>query len=264
VVDRALSIVELLAKSPTGLALSEIADSLSIPRSATHRLLSDLREDGYVRQDREGGSYALTARIVALGFAYLGAAGVSDKIQPGLDRLAEQTGEVVVLAVIDSGRLVRVAKAMGARRGLLYNPNEGSDVYLATTSNGHAWLSCLSEEEALHLVAKQGFSRDVDGPNAPRTIRGLLSLLAAARKRGFAKVFETFEAGTAAMAAPVRSRDSGVPIGTLSIAGPMVRMTDEIMDRFAPDLIASAASIGEAAADSPIFERIGQRKSHGI
>jgi IclR family acetate operon transcriptional repressor len=253
--DRVLSIVELLAKSPTGMPLSEVADSLAIPRSATHRLLGDLREDGYVRQDREGGSYALTAKIVSLGFAYLGAAGVSDKIQPILDRLAEETGEVVVLAAIDSGRLVRIAKAIGARRGLLYNPNEGSDVYLATTSNGHAWLSCLSEEEALHLVAKQGFSRDVDGPNAPRTIRGLLTLLAAARKRGFAKVFETFEAGTAAMAAPIRSPHSGKPIGTLSIAGPMVRMTDETMERFSSTLIASAAAIGEAASDSPIFER---------
>ena len=41
--DRAISIVELLSKNALGLPLSAIADELSIPRSATHRLLADLQ-----------------------------------------------------------------------------------------------------------------------------------------------------------------------------------------------------------------------------
>jgi DNA-binding IclR family transcriptional regulator len=219
-------------------------------------VLADLRDEGYVRQDHAGGAYRLTARIVALGFTFLGAAGVTSKIQPILDRLAEKTGELVLLAVINSGRLLRLAKAQGAYRGVLYNPDESPEVFLATTSNGHAWLSCLSDEEVLELVAKQGFKREGDGPRAPKTIGEIIEYVNAARKRGFAKIFETFEAGTSAMAAPILRPGTKTPIGTISVAGPLFRVTDEYMDRFAPLLLASAAEIASFGSELPIFEQV--------
>ena len=253
--DRAISIIELLSKNALGLPLSAIADELSIPRSATHRLLADLREEGYVRQEYEGGTYRLTAKVVALGFTFLGAAGVTAEIQPILDRLAERTGELIVLAVVDGERLLRVAKAQGARRGLLYHQDEGPEVYLAATSNGHAWLSCLDEEEALQLVAKQGYNRPIDGPTAPKTLRDILKYVEATRARGFAKISETYVAGTSAMAAPIFRPGTRRAIGTLSIAGPLLRMTDEHMDSLAPTLFASAAEIAEAGSELAIFEQ---------
>jgi IclR family acetate operon transcriptional repressor len=252
-VDRAVAIIELLARNASGMPLADIAARLSIPRSATHRLLADLRAEGYVRQEHEGGAYRLTAKILALGLGYLAAAGVTSRIQPILDRLAETTGELVTFAVIDGGRLLRLAKAQGARRGLLYNPDEGSEVYLAATSNGHAWLSCLGEEEVLQLVARQGFSRERYGPNAPRTLRELLDLVETARRLGHARIVETYEAGTAAVAAPIVRPGTAVPIGTISVAGPIIRMTSNYMDWIVPHLLASAAEIAIAGAGSPVF-----------
>lgn len=254
--DRAISIVELLARNAAGLPLTEISDGLSIPRSATHRLLADLREEGYVRQDYEGGVYRLTAKIVALGFTYLDAAGATRQIQPLLDRLAQKTGELITLAVIDAGRLIRVARVQGARRGLRYNPDESSEVYLAATSNGIAWLSYLSEEEGLQLVARQGFNRDGYGPKAPKTIRELADQIDAARKQGYARIFDTYEAGTSAIAAAICRPGTRQPIGTLSVAGPSVRVTGEAMDRMAPHLLACVAEIAEVAANSLLFERV--------
>jgi len=253
--DRAISIIELLSQNAVGLPLSAVADQLSIPRSATHRLLADLREEGYVRQDYEGGSYRLTAKLVALGFTYLGTAGVTAAIQPALDRLAEKTGELIVLAAVDGEKLLRVGKAQGARRGLLYHQDEGPEVYLAATSNGHAWLSCLDEETALQLVAKQGYNRDIDGPTAPKTLRHILKYVKAAKARGFAKISETYVAGTSAMAAPIFRPGTNTAIGTLSIAGPLLRMTDDHMDALAPTLLASAAEIAAVGSGLPIFEQ---------
>ncbi|GGF50829.1 transcriptional regulator [Aliidongia dinghuensis] len=236
-----------------GTPLAEISDSLGIPRSATHRLLADLREEGFVRQDFDGGAYKLTAKIVSLGLTYLSAAGAATTVLPLVEELAEATGELVVLAAIDGERLLRIAKAQGAKRGLLYNPDEGSEVYLPATSNGHAWLSCLSEEAALQLVARQGFNREGYGPNAPKTIRELMTLVRQARKLGYAKIFETYEAGTSAVAAPIVRPDTKSPIGTISVAGPSLRMTDAQLDRIAPRLIETARKIAEAGASLPIF-----------
>ncbi|MGE7468137.1 IclR family transcriptional regulator [Bosea sp. NPDC003192] len=251
--DRAIAIIELLSRHAGGLPLMTIADTLAIPRSATHRLLADLKDEGYIRQEFDGGAYRLTAKIVALGFSYLAAAGMTAKIQPLLDRLADGTGELVTLAVIHEQKLIRVAKAQGARRGLLYNPDEGAEVYLAATSNGHAWLSCLEEDEVLQLVARQGLKREGYGPNAPRTMRELLGFVETARELGYAKIFETYESGTSAIAIAIFGTRSNRPIGTISVAGPVIRMTSEAMDRILPSLRETAEAIAKTSEALPIF-----------
>ena len=109
--DRALLIVELLVPEVRGLPMSDIADRLGIPRTATHRLLADLKDMGYVKQDADTARYFLTVRLAALGLAYLAATGITDMAQPLLDDLAKETGELVRLAVSDGTRLVWVAKA---------------------------------------------------------------------------------------------------------------------------------------------------------
>ena len=55
VMERTLAILERLAADVRGVPLATLADELDIPRSAMHRLLSDLADQGYVRQTRERG-----------------------------------------------------------------------------------------------------------------------------------------------------------------------------------------------------------------
>ncbi|MGQ3004231.1 MAG: helix-turn-helix domain-containing protein, partial [Hydrogenophaga sp.] len=68
--DRSLAALEYLAARPEGQPLASIADDLNIPRSACHRMLSDLVRCGWVRQMREHGDYALTTKLAALGLNY--------------------------------------------------------------------------------------------------------------------------------------------------------------------------------------------------
>ena len=64
-----------------------------------------------------------------------------DVAQPSLDRLAEESRELVRLAIVDGSELVFVAKAQGATRGLRYDPDMGLSVPLSCSAAGHAWLS---------------------------------------------------------------------------------------------------------------------------
>ena len=51
----------------------------------------------------------------------------------------------------------------------------------------------MSDEQALELVARQGFGKPEDfGPKAPTTVKALLGYLRAARKRGFSMINEVF------------------------------------------------------------------------
>jgi DNA-binding IclR family transcriptional regulator len=257
-VARVLRLLETLAQDPQGLPLAAIADEIGLPRSGCHRLLAELVQAGYVRQLREQGDYALTTRLPALGLSFLGGCGVVDVAQPIIDRLAEVSGELVRLAIVDGDRLTFVAKAQGARSGLRYDADMGIDVRLSCSAGGHAWLMTLTEERATELVAKQGFGDPkAYGPKAPTTFRALMKILEEDRRRGFSVIHEMYAPGMTAMAAPVLRR-GGEAIGVITIAGPLQRLTPQRIEALGRPVMEAAAELALAGSTSPFFARRGR------
>ncbi|MAG64651.1 MAG: IclR family transcriptional regulator [Pseudomonas sp.] len=243
--QRGLAILESLTGEANGLQLHTIAEAIGAPRSAVHRLLGTLCEQGYVEQEHAAGSYRLSLKAVSLALRHLSQSGLVDIAQPIMDRLAEHSGELVRLSIVDGERLVWVAKAQGCRSGLRYDPESGAEARLSCSASGIAWLSCMSDAEALGRVRRQGFGQPADfGPRAPVTEQELLVRLQRARTDGYARVEETFEAGTAALAAPI-CRQRGAPIGVLSIGGPSVRLPEPRMEELAPALLHASRELAD-------------------
>jgi IclR family acetate operon transcriptional repressor len=254
--ERTLGILEMLSENASGLPLFEIADRLAVPRSATHRILISLMEHGYVRQERNQGSYQLTAKITTLAFTFLARSGITDFAQPILDRLAGASGELARLAVINGKELVWVAKAQGSPHGLRYDPDMGQVARLSCSASGHAWLSCLPDDEALSLVKSQGFgSRRDYGPRAPETEEALLKYLRKARKRGFSIVTQTYTPGTNAIAAPIRHPQTQDVSGVVVIAGPSVRFTEARMVAVSSSLLEAARELALTPTPSATMAR---------
>lgn len=253
VLERTLGILELLSQHGEGMELAAVADRLNIPRSAVHRLLSDLVRLGYVRQTRGHGDYLLTTKLVAMGLSYLSNSGIVDIAQPLLNRLAEESGELVRLSVVDGERLTWVARAQGARQGLRYDPDMGSDARLSCSSSGWAWLSTMADDAALSMVVKQGLGTPEQfGPAAPTSLQAVLEAVHTTRTRGYSMTTDTYSLGLSAMSAPVRFQ--GQPaMGVLTIAGPTVRFTPERMEAMAPALLATASQLAAASGASPFF-----------
>jgi IclR family transcriptional regulator, acetate operon repressor len=255
IVERSLKVLEQLAQHPQGVSLSTLATAVDMPLSAMHRLLAELVRCGYVRQDQSHGEYGLTIKLVSLALGFLSSSGVVDISQPLLDELAEKSGELVRLAVVDGDSLTFVAKAQGARRGLRYDPDMGLSVTLSCSAAGHAWLSTMSDEAALALVARQGFGKPQDfGPKAPTTIKALLPYLRSTRQRGFSMISEVFAPAMTAMAAPVRLGQQPA-IGVITIAGPLVRLSEQRMLALGPDLLDTAREVARASGASQMFKR---------
>jgi DNA-binding IclR family transcriptional regulator len=255
VMERSFNILEYLAAYPEGVSLATIAEEVDLPRSACHRMLTELARCGYVRQLRDHGDYALTTKLAALGLSYLGASGIVDIAQPIIDRLADSTGELVRLAIVDDDRLTFVAKAQGAKFGLRYDPDMGIDLKLSCSAGGHAWLMTMSDEQAMERVSKQGFGDPKHfGPKAPTTFKALLKTLQEDRKRSFSMINEMYAPGMTAMAAPVY-RKGEAAIGVITVAGPLVRLTEARMLDLGPALLTAAGELAMASHASPIFVR---------
>lgn len=252
-IERALNLLEHLTDDASGMALQTLADDLDIPKSAAHRMLAELMRLGYVRQNPQTSHYQLSTRLVALAFRYLGSSG-ADIVEPIIERLAAETGELVRLGVIEGERLTWIAKSQGARSGLRYDPDMGRDAPLFYTASGHAWLAGLSDAEALALVERQKVEGPAEfGPNAPRNNIELLERLRLAREQGWAWVAESSAVGTSAMAAVVRDPRTGRACGVLSVAGPSARLDLPRMQALSTSLLSAVEELSAASQASELF-----------
>lgn len=254
-VDRCLSLIEALAEAPDPLPLGALAERLDLPKSATHRLLQSLASRGYVRQDPASQEYGLSLKVALLGFRFLDTRRLPDLAQAALDRLAQASGEYCRMAVVEGEELVWIARAQGATQGLRYDPPMGRDVVLHATATGKAWLATLPEQEALRIVCARGFAVPPGfGANAVRSVDELRRHLAETRTRGWAMAVEEGEPGTVAIALPFRAfTGPAAPVaGTVSIAGPRVRLDTARIATLMPRLATAAAEI---AALWPLRQR---------
>jgi len=252
--EKSLAILEFLVDYPDGASLAQIATELNQLRSGCHRTLQELIRFGYVRQLPQRGDYALTTRLAAMGLSFIGKSGVVDIAQPVLQRLARTTEELVRLAIVDGERLTLVAKAQGARSGLLYDPDMGIDLRLSCSAAGHAWLMTLPEDVAIEYVSHQGLGAPRNfGPNAPTSIRALLKMLDEHRKRGFSVIQDVYAPGMSSMAAPIQ-RPGEPATGILVIAGPSLRLSLQKMMKFGAPLLAAASELAATGAASPLLK----------
>lgn len=242
---RGLQVLRVLVGKTEGASLSEIAEAVDLPKSAAHRILGELCQTGYVRQRDSLGSYMLTIRFVSMGIRHLAANGLVQLARPQLNKLAELSGALVRLSLVDDDRLIFVTQFQGARTGLRYDPENGEAVGLSSSASGHAWLAQLNEEKALEILFKQGIgSKSEHGPNAPETVDELLSVLADTRKRGYGSVEDSFEIGTSALAAPVFG-NGGQVVGVVSIAGPSALLTATKREELSAPLLEVTRQLSE-------------------
>lgn len=247
-IDRCLTILEALAGQREPVELTDLAARLDMPASTVHRTLTTLADRGWVTQPSDTQRYSLSLRMSTLAFRNLDARAVPDVVQTLLDKLAHETREYCRVAIVEGEDLVWVARAQGAVSGLRYDPDMGQEIVLHATANGKAWLATLSDEDAVRIVSARGFETHRPlGPNSATSAEELLERLSETRARGFAISNEEAEAGASAVAVPFyRSPQEGAPIaGTLSVAGPSMRITPDRYGELADTLRRAAMEISE-------------------
>lgn len=237
-VDRAVSVLEILAQRGAA-GVSEVAGEIGVHKSTVFRLLGALEARGLVEQSVERGKYRLGFGIVRLAGAVTGSFDLSQQARPVLERLAEEIGETVNIAVLDENYAVNLYQvrgpgAVGADNwvGQLTPPH--------ATSSGKILLAHLPEDERDRVLARAGQER-----LTPRTLTTRAALerhLDTARERGYAVTLEELEVGLHAMAAPIRGRDGEV-MAAISASGPAYRFSEDRIHELAPVLVRGAEEI---------------------
>ena len=252
--EKSLAILEYLTDYPDGAALVQIATELNQLRSGCHRTLHELIRYGYVRQLPQRGDYALTTKMASMGLSFLSKSGVVDISQPVINRLAQVTEELVRLAIVDGERLTLVAKAQGARSGLLYDPDMGIDLRLSCSAAGQAWLMTLPEDVAIEYVTRQG----IGDPEALRPQRADQHQgLAQGAGRASQARLQHHPGGVCAgheLDGGAGAEGGRACTGVIVVAGPSTRLTLERMKQFGADVMAAAEELAVSGHASPLLK----------
>ncbi|HXT82009.1 MAG TPA: IclR family transcriptional regulator [Acetobacteraceae bacterium] len=249
--QRCTEVVELLATAGTPCRLSDIAAALDMPKSAAHRLLQELKPLGWVEQDGPEGPYRLTVRFALLGHRVLRASRLLDLVPPVLDGLAARTGELVRLTLATEEGLTWFAFAQGAPPGLMYQPGMDGPVVLHATANGKAFLATLGDDDALALARRGGFGRLRPTERTIDAEATLLAELGQVRYQGYAVADQEAERGVVAVAVAVCAAD-GQAHGTMSVAGPHLRIGGDRVPVLAQALKEAAASLASVWPDAAV------------
>lgn len=221
-VERALQILEHLARSRHGVSLSQVTRALHLPRSTTHALLLTFERCGYVQRDTASGRYRLGLRLYELANMALSGISLRDQAAPVLHNLMEETGLIVHLAILEQGEAVLLEKLEppGAPKVATW---VGKHIAFHCTAAGKALVALLPDAELERLVKKQGLLRYNE--NTISTFSRLRQECARIRACGYTVDDEEEEIGIRCVGAPLLDWQHQV-VGAISVVGTTDRVTN--------------------------------------
>ncbi|KRB75080.1 IclR family transcriptional regulator [Nocardioides sp. Root190] len=235
-IHRALDLLEIVAAAGGHLSIVEIGAASAIPLPTIHRLLQTLVDRGYVRRlpNRE---YALGFRLVPLGTA--ATALVGPDTQDVLADLVAELGETANLAIVAGDHAQYVAQVPSPHTMRTFT-EIGRSVEMHCTGVGKVLLAQLSEAQVRRVAARVGLPAYTE--HTLTNEDSLVEALADIRERGWAEDSEEQEMGVRCIAVPVAA--PGQSWMAVSVSGPVIRMTDDLVGRAVPLLQSAAVRLG--------------------
>lgn len=206
-------VLDCFSTSQRALSLAEICARTGYPRSTTHRLLTAMREVGFIEQDRERDFYRLGLRLFELGNIVLANLELHREGRAIVDALHRLTGHAVHLAVFDGLRAV-VIQRTEAEPMLSNTMVENSPAHC--TSVGKAILA-FQPDDIVRRVIAAGLERFTETTiTDPAALEAELALT---RARGYAVDDGEHQPGLRCVGAPIRNQAGAVFAG-ISVSSP--------------------------------------------
>jgi IclR family pca regulon transcriptional regulator len=236
--ERGLDVIRALTLPGAGRTLSEVARDTALTRASARRFLLTLEELGYVRsEDRR---FALTPRVLELGYAYLSSLTLPQIAQPHLRELVEQVHESSSVSVLDGAEVVYVAREP-TQRIMTVSISVGTRFPAYATSMGRVLLAGLSDPQLESFLAAAELrpitaATITDGDRLRKEVEH-------ARHQGWALVDQELEDGLRSVAVPIRNPASTV-VAAMNLSTHASRRTPAaIRQELLPPLRAAAAAI---------------------
>ncbi len=240
-VDRAARVLVYLETQERPVGISEVARHLGASKGPVRDLLETLRTHGLLDRDEESKQYRLGARLVRLGNAAMGRLDLVAAARPLMGKLAQETGETVLLVVRQGERAQIVEKAESDVATMRISAQVGRRIPLMAGASGKVLLAYADHaDRERHLKQMPRYTDSTI--TQPRHYRELLEV---ARKNRFALDQQEYLDGVNAVGAPVFDA-WGDLAAVLLVVGLAGSLTDERLLDTARAAARVAAAISQA------------------
>ena len=236
--EKTVEIIDVLKRRRSA-HLREVAEDLDLNKSTVHNHLSTLREHEYVVKDGE--EYRLSLQFLHIGGVIRNEIDLYEAAKPKLDRLAEDTGELVTLATNERGLGTVLYRAKG-EDAVEIDTHVGSQLSLHNSALGKAILGHLPRSHVEEIVAERGLPATTDNTITDENV--LYDELDDIAERGWAFDDEENWRGLRCVGAPILT-DEGVVKGAISLSVPKSQLaTSEDRQQYV-DAIKNTANLIE-------------------
>ncbi|MEU6375019.1 IclR family transcriptional regulator [Streptomyces sp. NPDC046909] len=234
-VDKALDLVEAVARAPRPPRLTDLADEVGLHRATAYRILVDLVRRGWVL--RADDRY-LPGTAVLLMSARAAHNSLTTLARPVLEDLSERTGLMVNLQVLESDRS-RVVDVVRPDRLAMISTLLGDGLPVHRFAGPLALVAALPPEaRAPYLDVARTAGHPIDGA------AGLLADLERTAAHGYAVEDgrnDRFVASISRAVVPA----AGVPVCAITVVGPSAEIDDSRLERLRTDLATAVDALGE-------------------
>lgn len=198
--DRALVILESVAKARRGLTNKDLSTELGIATSSCSYILGRLESHGFLSRDPDTSRYSIGLKAVAIARGALRPLDFRKLADPVLRRLSEHTGLETVIGVLEHGQLMVLNRISNGKF-------PGADVDMGTefpphtTAMGKLLMAHLPSHEVLDMIEKTGLPPSTDKSIGSK--EKLLHELDAVREQGYALTDEEHKLGLRSVGVPI-------------------------------------------------------------
>lgn len=209
-VARLLSV--LAHNEPGGLRLTEVVETVSLPKTSVHRMLDELSDAGLVSYEQSDQRYHVGDFIDFLSRAARERFDFRLRAQPLLQQMVDELGDTVYLMLVRDNRILCVERLLGDYPIQSLSLDVGDVRPMGVGSSGAIVASLLSPERFGSLMDSQVEERRALGIKDSQ----MLQIVAAARRDGYSFNRGTIVPGVSGVGVALVS-PSGVPKGAVSL-----------------------------------------------
>jgi len=236
---RAVTVMEIVARSERPLPLTEIADAAGLPAPTAYRILTLLEGAGLLQREPTGKTYGVGHRLARLGVDVLSNNGPRLERRAILRRVVDEIGETCNLAMLHGDEIIYIDR-VETDWSLKAELKPGSRVPLHCTSSGKLFLSQMPRARRRKLLEAMSLKRYT--ANTITDVDVLEAQLAEIARTRVGINDEELQAGVVGIAVPVTDK-AGRVIATVALQAPVARLTLAQAMEFVPSLQAAARAV---------------------
>jgi DNA-binding IclR family transcriptional regulator len=240
VIERMMSLLDVLATSPDPAPLKALAQATGLHPSTAHRILAAMTSSRLVER-HDAGTYRLGIRLLELGNLVKSRLNIRDVAGPYMQALHEQIGEAINLGIRHEDEIVYIERTSSGRSLVRVVYLVGGRAPLHLTSVGKLFLAEDGPEKVKAYAKRTGLPG-----KTPTSLTSLLTLekeLEKIRRHAIAFDNEEAEVGLKCVAAPIHD-DEGRLVAGLSVSAPVDRHRPEWVTQVKETADAIAHAIG--------------------